>query len=223
MNKKNKETVIVFSPHPDDETLGCGGTIIKLLREGYRIKVVIMTDGSHSHSTVLKINNDPSPGELAIIRKQEVLNATKVLGLSSNDITFLDFEDGSLQVNIDNASKLITDYLDQQNDIMRIYTTHEKDSHRDHKATGIIVNNVVTTIKLKVPLFSYVIWPGENLDSTNLFVEEISDVLETKRKAINEYKSQIEIFSSQQARPVLLPEFVNKFKDKKSEEFWVTS
>jgi LmbE family N-acetylglucosaminyl deacetylase len=41
--------VVVFSPHPDDETLGCGSTIIKKKRLGADVTIVFMTDGSKSH------------------------------------------------------------------------------------------------------------------------------------------------------------------------------
>ena len=73
--------MIFFAPHPDDESLGCGGTIIRRLREGYSVKLVVMTDGSHSHSTVLNIHDEPTPTELARIRKQELLNAVNILGI----------------------------------------------------------------------------------------------------------------------------------------------
>ncbi len=39
-------SALVFSPHPDDESLGCGGTIIKKKSLGARVKLVHMTDGS---------------------------------------------------------------------------------------------------------------------------------------------------------------------------------
>jgi len=42
-------TATVFSPHPDDETLGCGGTIIKKKRAGAEVKIFYMTDGRKSH------------------------------------------------------------------------------------------------------------------------------------------------------------------------------
>ena len=40
---------MVFAPHPDDETLGCGGTVVKLRRAGVDVHIVFMTDGRHSH------------------------------------------------------------------------------------------------------------------------------------------------------------------------------
>ena len=37
--------LMVFSPHPDDETLGAGGLIQWVLRMGGKVKVVFMTNG----------------------------------------------------------------------------------------------------------------------------------------------------------------------------------
>ena len=56
-----EHNVIIFSPHPDDETLGCGGTIAKKVKEGYQVKIVFMTDGRNAFSKILKINSCPSP------------------------------------------------------------------------------------------------------------------------------------------------------------------
>ncbi len=42
-------SALVFSPHPDDECLGCGGTIIRKKQAGSTVKIVHLTDGSRSH------------------------------------------------------------------------------------------------------------------------------------------------------------------------------
>ncbi|MBV6450316.1 MAG: putative N-acetyl-alpha-D-glucosaminyl L-malate deacetylase 2 [Anaerolineales bacterium] len=221
MFKDKMKTILVFAPHPDDETLGCGGTIVKRLKEGYKVKLIVLTDGSHSHSTVLKIFENPTPEEVANIRRQEVINASKVLGLAKHDITFLNFEDGSLQNNLEEATQRVIKILKQESDAVRIYCTHERDGHRDHKATGIIVRNAVTLLRLSIPIYFYIIWPTDELGVLEFEQEDISDVLNIKRSAIDQYRSQIEIFTDQQIRPVLLPKFVDDFKNQKTEKFTI--
>lgn len=75
------KSVVVFAPHPDDETLGCGGTIAKKVREGFNVYIVFITDGRNSHRNVLNIYENPSPEELKFIRRNEAIYATSILGI----------------------------------------------------------------------------------------------------------------------------------------------
>ena len=60
-----KKTALVFSPHNDDETLGTGGTILKLTKAGYSVAVCEVTSGK----------------SFGIIQP-EARNAHKILGVS---------------------------------------------------------------------------------------------------------------------------------------------
>jgi LmbE family N-acetylglucosaminyl deacetylase len=82
--------IIVFAPHQDDETLGCGGVIRKLINLGNAVLVVFLTDGSTSHARYLPSN------ELINLRRGEALNACEVLGVQDSFIQFLEFPDGQL-------------------------------------------------------------------------------------------------------------------------------
>ena len=82
---------LVLAPHPDDETLGCGATIMRKLAAGARVSVVIATDGRLS----------PRPGGLSAdrwvaLREEETRRACAILGLPCENITFLHFEDRRL-------------------------------------------------------------------------------------------------------------------------------
>jgi len=83
-----RRSALVFSPHPDDESLGCGGTIIKKRQAGATVKLVHMTDGAASHRHLMP------PRELATRRKAEALSAARTLDV--DQIYFLDFADGAL-------------------------------------------------------------------------------------------------------------------------------
>ena len=43
-----KKNILVIAAHPDDEMLGCGGTLIKLQKKGYKIKCIFLSDGESS-------------------------------------------------------------------------------------------------------------------------------------------------------------------------------
>lgn len=97
--EKGESVCIICAPHPDDETLACGGTIVQKIRDGQTVIIIFMTDGSHSHSHTFGIWSKPSPAELRTIRKFEAIQATSVLGVPRNALYFWDFEDGKLDEN----------------------------------------------------------------------------------------------------------------------------
>ena len=69
-------SAIVFSPHQDDETLGCGGTIARKKEAGAEVKVVFMTDGSLSHHRFI------AQDELIELRQQSNKGCTEI-GINS--------------------------------------------------------------------------------------------------------------------------------------------
>ncbi len=76
---------LVLAPHPDDESLGCGGLIARCCVESRPPVVVILTDcgGSHPGS-----RRDP-PAKLAPLREPEAARAVQALGLPAERLTFL--------------------------------------------------------------------------------------------------------------------------------------
>ncbi len=90
--------VLVFAPHPDDDIIGCGGSIAKHVRGGSDVTVVYMTSGDAGS---LKY----SKGELAKMREAEAKNAAKVLGVK--DLVFLGNADGYLECNKENLVKTV--------------------------------------------------------------------------------------------------------------------
>ena len=61
---------LIVAPHPDDAELGMGGTITKLIRSGWRIGILDLTDG------------EPTPYGSPEIRARETLVASAALGLT---------------------------------------------------------------------------------------------------------------------------------------------
>jgi GlcNAc-PI de-N-acetylase len=86
-------SAIVFAPHQDDETLGCGGTIICKRLAGVKIKIVYLTDGSGANAHLGVV----APDELRQIREAEAIVAAQTLGVAAENVVFLNFQDGQLQ------------------------------------------------------------------------------------------------------------------------------
>src|SRR5262245_14574463 len=94
--------LIVFSPHPDDETLGAGGLIQRVLAIGGAVKVVFMTSGDGFPEGVETQNRiaRPTAGDYrnyGKLRKREARQALRILGMKKQDIVFLNFPDGGLR------------------------------------------------------------------------------------------------------------------------------
>jgi len=223
MNQK----IVVFAPHPDDESAGCGGTIAKRISQGYDALIVVMTDGRNAFSDSLGIKSDPSPEELKAIRKEEIKRAMKILGLSEENLIFLDFEDGRLRENAEKAEELVTQIL-ETNRPEEVYFPAEKDQHKDHKATNRIVGNSITKLGLPTMKYQYIIGQrftriGPIIDRLlypfrhTIFVD-ISEFGSLKEQALKEYVSEISIISNKQKRPIV--ERLEKYL-KKKEEFYI--
>src|SRR5471032_2259162 len=86
------EPCIVFAPHQDDETLGCGALIARKRNEGLPVHVIFITDGGASHTGHPFV----SSGEMGTIRRREALAALAILGVESCAIHFLGEADGTL-------------------------------------------------------------------------------------------------------------------------------
>lgn len=230
--------VVVFAPHPDDEILGCGGTIAKKLRQGCNISIVYMTDGRNC-LTQFGIHSQPSPAEIKEIRKKEAQRATKIIGINQEDLIFLDIEDGSLARNETTAQKKIAEIL-TENCPSEVYLPTEIEYHTNHRTTNRLVRNTVKQLHLQPLEYQYAIaWlpplsfvrfiPSRNLRNAimtrvlgcNMESVEISDFIHLKEAALREFDSQFDIVSQKQRKPALSASFVRPFLEDK-EEFFTT-
>jgi LmbE family N-acetylglucosaminyl deacetylase len=93
--------LIVFSPHPDDESLGAAGLIQRVLGAGGKVRIVFMTSGDGFPEGVEKENHISHPGakdyrKYGAERREEAVKATALLGVKERDVIFLGFPDGGL-------------------------------------------------------------------------------------------------------------------------------
>ncbi len=118
--------VLIVVAHPDDECLGCGGTIAKLTRSGCIVDLLIMTDGEGSRGTVHE--KDISNRKLAAIK------SSKMLGV--NNITILDYPDNSLDTVpfIGIVKSIEIKFMGGQYDAL--FTHFSYDMNIDHKLTS---------------------------------------------------------------------------------------
>ena len=123
-----EKRVLVFSPHPDDETLASAGYIQAALARGIEVKIVLITDG-----------NRRGKGEK---RKIEFQKAMSHLGLENNNLAFLDYKDGYLKYSnqydmVEVFSKIIIEFDPQ----VIIYPSRF-DEHLDHRVVGLAIEKI---------------------------------------------------------------------------------
>jgi LmbE family N-acetylglucosaminyl deacetylase len=173
------ERVLVLSPHPDDETLGMGGTLRLLADAGKKIKVLILTGGEKA---------DPANANALSYKKRrerETVKALKILGVA--DFRFLGFPDRGLSENEDTAAEAVRtitkDFLPGV-----IYCTSPIEVHPDHR----IAAEIAVALKREMPelrcLFYEVVTPLR----PSIFVD-ITKSFRYKEKAMKCYKSQLRI------------------------------
>jgi LmbE family N-acetylglucosaminyl deacetylase len=204
---------MVFAPHPDDETLGCGGTMMKRAGEGYEVVVVVMTDGKYALLKEFGGDSNPTPEELKKIRKEEVIRATERLGVSNKNLLFLDFEDGGLGERRKEVEKKVIELLREYSPV-EVYFPYVKDTNADHHIASLIIRGSIEKLGLPVRGYQYSIFQKYarvgpvkdrflNIFRRNLVCVDISQFLQQKKAAVKEFRSQTTIISDKQKTPVV--------------------
>ena len=180
---------LIVAPHPDDETLGCGGAIALLRSIGCDVRVLVISDGTLSHP------NSRKYPRLALLklRESETISALAILGVEATAIKFLRLQDGS--VSEQNAD--ISSYLAQISPQI-VFLPLRYDPHPDHRASFQLVSKALTSLNMTPRLLEYPIWDWDDSQSTNWDNKkliswrlDISSVVELKQQAIASYRSQI--------------------------------
>jgi LmbE family N-acetylglucosaminyl deacetylase len=97
------DRILIVAPHPDDETLGCGGLIQRARARGVDVHVVVITNGdAYAHDWVLVAAEDALRGTasehlaLGRGRQRESLRALATYGVPADHVTFLGYPDGGV-------------------------------------------------------------------------------------------------------------------------------
>lgn len=118
-------SAVVVSPHPDDETLGAGGLIQRLLRLGWRTTLVQVTRGERGGGT--------ASTTLARTRESEQRRALHRLRASAMPVRHLGLPDTLVEKHESELAALLAPVLATAD---LVAFPHPLDGHRDHEATG---------------------------------------------------------------------------------------
>lgn len=189
-----KNKILVVAAHPDDEVLGCGGMIARMVAEGDLVFCLLMGCGKTSRDD--KKNKTEIEKEQNILKK-EALEAAKILGIS--EVFFEDFPDQKY----DTVPFLdLVKSVEKVKDVVRpdiVYTHFGGDLNLDHQLTSravltatrpVLGESVKSVYFFEVP--SSTEWSfnqNYNSFSPNVFVD-VSGVFDKKNKALVAYKSE---------------------------------
>jgi LmbE family N-acetylglucosaminyl deacetylase len=177
--------ILIIGAHPDDETLGLGGTINRLSKNNANINCIIFADGESARGKSEKIEQ----------RKNQSISASKILGIKKME--FLSYQDQTLDIIpvVELAKKI--EFHIKKNNPDTIFTHFWGDVNQDHRrlfeATNIAVRStpnskVKNIICYETP--SSTEW-GLEAFKPNLFVD-ISKEIKIKLKALKKYSNEIE-------------------------------
>ena len=132
---------LVLAPHPDDESLGCGGLIALAAAQGRQVHVAVLTDGTGSHTGSVRY---PAP-RLAALREAEAAEAVTRLGLPVSALHFLRLPDRYAPHDgpaFDAAVDRVRGLLGACS-AATVLTTWRGDPHGDHLAASLIARAAV--------------------------------------------------------------------------------
>jgi LmbE family N-acetylglucosaminyl deacetylase len=186
----SNEKVLVVAAHPDDETLGMGGTIHKMSLLGSQVSVVFLSDGISSRNEIRESLDN---------RRAAATNALKHLNCS--DVLFYEFPDNSMDsVPLIEVVKTIEKCIKELSPTI-LFTHFPHDLNVDHRITSqacLVAARPKVNSKVKALLYfevqSSTEWHfGSSQFMPSMFID-ITESFESKVNALNEYQVEIESF-----------------------------
>lgn len=174
LNLAQLRRVQVFAPHPDDESIGCGGMLALLAQQSCEIQVVLVSDGSGAGGL---------PPGASQVRLAEFVLALGELGIGNYRL--LNFPDGNVQGNDALQQSLMACLRDFLPDTVVMPSL--LDLHRDHR----VIADMLFAIRKHFPsiqrLMQYEVWCP--LPATHIV--DITPVAEKKWTAIRQHKTAL--------------------------------
>jgi LmbE family N-acetylglucosaminyl deacetylase len=178
--------MLVVAPHPDDETLGCGGLIALAAQAGREVVVAALTDGAASHPR----SRLYPPDTLAQVRRDELRRAVEILGDGRVETLAFGAPDGELRDFEPGAQTWLSGF----GPFACVFTTWAADPHPDHQAAYRIARGVAAQWRAR--LYAYPVWGLILEDDADAGPRgytqrlDVGSMLQRKRRAIAAHASQ---------------------------------
>ena len=147
--------LVVVAPHPDDESLGCGGLIAAACAAGVDVRLIVVSDGIGSHPNSRRY----PPARLRALREEETRYAAAALGLDATAVQFLRLPDRSVPAH-GAAAAAASDAIVAAAQACRaraVCVTWRHDPHCDHAASACLVDAARERLG-GTRVFAYPVW-----------------------------------------------------------------
>lgn len=183
--RESAGNVVVISPHPDDDVIGCGGMIRTHANKEEAVFVVYMTNGADTPAGRAR-----SKKTIVAVRQEEAMKGLKIAGGTGG--IFLGYDSADLkngrmrEVIMDVFSVLMTLRP------ARIYITSPFEKHPTHLVSTSIALSAIKMVPDYFPqLRGYSIWGPMIAPEEFIEVVDMTDVIDVKKRAIRAYESEI--------------------------------
>ena len=175
VEKPEGTRVLVIAPHPDDEVIGCGGTVCLHRQLGHKVSILYLTDGERGIKNM-------NPIKTAELRRTEAKRSSAHLDIPEENLYHLHLRDGDV-INQSGTNYDLREIL-EKSDPDIIYLPSFVEAHRDHYAANVLLKN--NLVKSAI-IAAYEVWTP--LIPNRLV--NISSVIDAKRAALLEHASQM--------------------------------
>jgi len=188
------ETLVV-APHPDDESLGCGGALASLAWLGLTPRVLVMSDGRGSHP---RSRCYPAP-RLRALRERETRKALAILGVPPVRVWFRRLPDcgvprrgeAGFGAEVVRLRRCLRHWRPTT-----LLLPWRRDHHRDHAASWQLVDAALSILQPRPRCLEYLIWSRERADlprpgEARHWRLPIRRMVPRKRAAVGAHRSQL--------------------------------
>lgn len=169
--------LLVLAAHPDDDTVGAGGTILQALASGLQVKVVYVTDGGSGGAGSYESN--------AAARRRE---ADGLAERSGYEHVFLGAPDGEFPVTAELEEALARQIRDFAPGA--VFLPWILEAHPSHRQMNRLLLGAYRRQPFDAPVYAYSVWSSV---PANVFVD-ITGTMDAKIDAVSQWKSQTGLF-----------------------------
>lgn len=178
---KNAQRLLVLAPHPDDEILGCGGTLALAARRGAQVHVLVAFDGA---------SGDPDgrydDQDYVHLRQQETRQGGARLGVGG--YTFWGLPEGHSpgEADIEHGAQRLAEFVrDWKPDV--ILAPWHGDQHMDHQSLSVAVTRFLEISPFAGDVWGFEVWSPLQPE----LLVDVSSVWSRKVEALESHQTQL--------------------------------